>query len=554
MKKISRIIAAMFAVIFAITSFPAVIVGASNAEDEAPPQLEKQYSIAKLEDKFTDNEVLITVFPSYNKKDYSTDDFAEINCTEIEELMSADETISIPSRIFCLTLAEHSKSNVLEAIKKLELREDIYCADVNTIHELIDDEEDELTPEELTLMNGANGLLSVTYDKEEQWGLDKISITGAWQVTTGSSSVLVGVADTGIYADHPDLINRVNREKSKNFLTAHSAGDEHGLTDVNGGAEGHGTKVAGVIGAQADNQIGIAGVCKNVTLVSLKMLYNSVSGEENTTVGMTKMLNYAKENNIKTINYSIGGPEYNVNEKTAIEAYPGLLICSAGNDNADTDSTSHNNYPSEYDLPNIISVGASTEKDKKRSTSNYGKVTVDLFAPGEKIRSTAATGGYASSSGTSLAAPFVTGVAALILAKDPSISPSEIKATILMNVDKISAFEDLCVSGGRLNAEKALKNIHHHQAYIFKSTGDIFLHTKTCRVCGYETTESHDWIKLAESSYRCRICTMTAKSIPVVLGPNFNNRMYVKGNSSPTYYMTEFTDYIEKYLGMSKSS
>ncbi len=215
-----------------------------------------------------------------------------------------------PSRIFLLTLKEHSKANVLEAIKKLEQRADIYCADANHISHLIADEEDAFTSENTITTVGTNGIITVTDDKKDQWGLKKISITGAWQVTTGSSNVLVGVIDTGIYADHPDLINRIDRNISKSFLGIHFAEDEHGLKDVYGKyGDGHGTKVAGIIGAQADNKIGTAGVCKNVTLVSLRKYYNAPdynnNKDENDGAGLVKILEYAKEKNIKIINYSI---------------------------------------------------------------------------------------------------------------------------------------------------------------------------------------------------------------------------------------------------------
>ncbi len=242
----------------------------------------------------------------------------------------------------------------------------------------------------------------------------------------------------------------------------------------------------------------------------------------------------------------------NENEKAAIKSYPGLFICSAGNDNANTDSDVHNNYPSEYDLPNIISVGASKKDDGRRKTSNYGKETVDLFAPGEGIWTTTAKGGYASSSGTSIAAPFVTGVAALILAKEPTLSMSEIKETIIRNVDKVAAFDGLCVSGGRLNAEKALKNIHHHN-FIYTSTGDLFQHRQICRTCGYETEESHTWIELANYSYKCNKCRMTTNFVPIIPLSHLGE-MYEKKQDSPLDFMTEFTDYIEKHLGTAKSA
>lgn len=213
-----------------------------------------------------------------------------------------------------------------------------------------------------------------------------------------------------------------------------------------------------------------------MTLVSLRV--SDAAGEYNY-AGIIEAINYADIQAIPILNLSAQSfPEMpNASISLAIQGYDGLVVCSAGNHNNDNDGNP--NYPSSLDLDNIISVGASTSNDTKASFSNYGDRSVDIFAPGHAILSTDKTGGYSEDNGTSYAAPYVAGVAALMLAECPGLTTAQIKEKILENADSISALASYCVCGGRLNAYKAVSNAH-----TYTNIGVQFV----CIPCGHITT------------------------------------------------------------------
>ena len=202
----------------------------------------------------------------------------------------------------------------------------------------------------------------------------------------------------------------------------------------------------------------------------------------------------------------------------AISNYPGLVVCSAGNDSRDNDIIPH--YPSQFtnQLDNVISVGASTELDEIADFSNYGETTVDIFAPGDDIlscfpyarcSSTNCTVaghfayGYHSLKGTSMATPYVTGVAALMLAENPNLTPAAIKDTINEKAKQMDAFDGKCVSNGRLDALEAIKEVHIHR-YNYTTTATT--HTGSCR-CGSTTvTQRHMLVTDAYGTQICRVC------------------------------------------------
>lgn len=430
---------------------------------------EKSFCHVSLDEDFADDTVLIVLNKNASAvfKNYLPSDFSEVGCSNIEDLTegvvekiyeqqtNANETKDFVvnetnfRRILKLTLVDKGKEKVIEAIKKLEKRNDVisvapdYYASFST--------------------SSTNDLFV-----EEQWAIEKIGLPQAWEITTGSSLVKVGVIDSGIDADHSDLINRVNRSLSRSF----SEDNVSPFTDI----IGHGTHVAGIIGAQSNNQIGVTGACWNITLVSLKV--DNANGSIKKSY-MVSAISYATQVNIPILNCSIGFEgEYDTDIELAIRNYPGIFITAAGNSDTSTDLLPE--LPSCYDLDNIISVASSNYFDRISTDSNYGKYSVDLFAPGDTILSTYPTNacidgthdtlntihytnGYHYSSGTSMASPYVAGVAALLLSKYPFLNAYEIKDIILRNVDIItengnSVFGNLCVSGGRLNAYKALNN------------------------------------------------------------------------------------------------
>lgn len=309
---------------------------------------------------------------------------------------------------------------------------------------------------------------------QKKWAMDKILVGDAWNyVEGGNSSVKIGIIDNGIMGTHEDLATKVDRSLSQDFTGGNSP-----LTD----STGHGTAIAGIIGAEANNQKGIAGVCYNATLVSYKA---------ETTAQVVSAIYYAKASGVNLLNISL---DVTVTDdlKTAVQSYPGLIVCAAGNNNKNIDSDTTSLAALSYN--NILTVGASTVADKIMNSSNYGKTAVDVFAPGEEVWTTNNDGGYEYQSGTSIAAPFVTGVAGLIMS-NTDCSTAQLKQLILNNVDKISGLSDKCVSGGRLNAANSMHTRHSYY-YLPRSTT---YHVKKCSLCKYSVQESHKWVGKMDS-------------------------------------------------------
>jgi len=271
----------------------------------------------------------------------------------------------------------------------------------------------------------------------------------------------------------------------------------------------HGTMVAGVIAAKCHNTLGIAGISKTAKLVSIRAA--DANGNSNAYT-IAAAIRYATQAEIPILNISLcvyGSDELS----QAIADYDGLIICAAGNynQNTDTSASTEKKYPAAYSHANIISVGSSTSTDARASSSNYGATTVDLFAPGDGILScypleecpvdedgdSECTGGvehystgYHFISGTSFAAPHVAGVAALIWTQYPNLTAAQVKARILEYVDPVSAFSGKCVTGGRLNAYKA---VHSHH-YAYDGGGHTQLqHNLNCTVCDHPTTTNHSY-------------------------------------------------------------
>ncbi len=491
MKKSTFKFLSLFLVISILISMLNISVIASEADDS----INKVYCDATLEDGFTDNEILIVLTPDNNFREYTVNDFSNIECIEIEDLTIEPKEGKL-CRILHLTLSVHSKQNVLNSIKALEERDDIYSAEPNYL--------------------GTIGSIpnDPAYINNDQWAIDKIELPVAWDIETGSDSVKVGIIDSGIDASHPDLIDRVNTALSRSFVDHYSSATS-GIVDT------HGTHVAGIIGAQGNDGGGMTGVCWDIELISLRV--DNLPDEENkVTVNISatiEAIKYADEIGIDILNLSGGWYGYTadvITTRTQIENFDGLFVCSAGNKGYNTDNIKH--YPSDYNLSNVISVGASTSSDLKAGFSNYGKTTIDIFAPGENVLSTIHNNDYyyAYGSGTSQAAPFVAGVAALLLSAHPELTAAELKTIIMNSVDIVydsegnNVFGDLCVSGGRLNARKALMTDSIH-VYSYTYEDNSSEHSCICTICGYEKQARHTYICTSinsrEHSARCVYCS-----------------------------------------------
>ena len=308
---------------------------------------------------------------------------------------------------------------------------------------------------------------------EELWNLHQaddrdIDAPEAWAITKGSRDVIVGVIDTGIDYDHEDLKANIwhNPGESGDKATNKIDDDGNGYADDFRGwnfvfknkdpydNHGHGTHVAGTIGAVGDNKKGVAGVNWQVKLMALKFLD---SNGEGTTADAAAAIIYATNNGARVLNNSWGGDEFSQALQEAIEHAHDrgvLFIAAAGNDGLNTDRSPR--YPSTYEVPNVIAVGSSDRSDKLSGFSNFGRRTVDLVAPGSNILSAQPLSRYQILSGTSMAAPHVSGVCALIWAKYPNLKPHQVIIRLLGAVDRKPEFINCISSGGRLNAAQAL--------------------------------------------------------------------------------------------------
>ena len=315
----------------------------------------------------------------------------------------------------------------------------------------------------------------------EQWALDNKGQNGgkanadmkalrAWEKTKGAKEVVVAVLDTGVDYTHPDLVSNMwTRPDNVPQYTDAELGtynDFHGFnaTDNQGDPmdeNGHGTHCSGIIGAEGDNNEGIAGINWNVTIMPLKFMGRGGFGS---TKDAIEAINYAIDRkrhgvNVRIISASWGSTANSKALEDAIRAAgeEGILfVAAAGNNGTSNDRSPH--YPSNYDLPNVISVAASDSNDVLASFSNFGVKTVHIAAPGKGIVSTWLNDDYREASGTSMATPYVAGVAALIVANEPKISVEKLREKLLKSVDKLDSMNGKIENGGRINAAKALEN------------------------------------------------------------------------------------------------
>jgi subtilisin family serine protease len=304
----------------------------------------------------------------------------------------------------------------------------------------------------------------------------------AWEIQKGSKNVIVAVIDTGVDYTHQDLATNIWKNLGEIANDGIDNDDNDYVDDVLGydftnkddnpmDDNGHGTHVAGTIGAVGNNNLGVVGVSQNVSIMPLKVNVPSTGGIY--LAAAVEAIIYATNMGAKVINASFGGG-FNLTDPESLQLFEALFkaishannagvlfIASAGNNGANNDITQV--YPANYDLPNVISVAATDNNDQlaqfTSGSSNYGAKTVDLAAPGDEIYSTLPDNKYGYKSGTSMAAPHVAGTAALLLAQNPSLTPVQLKNILLSTTDPVSSMQGISVTGGRLNAHKALLSL-----------------------------------------------------------------------------------------------
>jgi subtilisin family serine protease len=322
----------------------------------------------------------------------------------------------------------------------------------------------------------------------EQWALNNSGQDGgtaradldaleAWLTTQGSKDVVVAVLDTGVDFTHEDLReNMWFRPASIAPYKDDEIGEFNDLNGFNGTDQildpmddnGHGTHCAGIIGAEGDNGIGISGINWKVKIMPLKFLGRNGSGSASDAI---EAINYAIDRkqhgvNVRVISASWGSRSKSKALEDAIRAAADagiLFVAAAGNDGGNNDHFPH--YPSNYNLPNVISVAALDRTDHLASFSNFGARTVHIAAPGKDILSTWLKDDYREASGTSMATPYVSGIAALIIAGEPRITMEKVRERLLNTADKLDSLNGRVATGGRVCAANALvgKAENHQQ-------------------------------------------------------------------------------------------
>ncbi len=321
---------------------------------------------------------------------------------------------------------------------------------------------------------------------KDQWGLHKnssaergINSGASWSLYRGNESIVIAIIDTGVDYLHPDLTDNMwnnpkeipnnNIDDDKNGYKDDVYGwDFHGRDGNPMDGNSHGTLVAGVVGARGDNHLGGSGVIQRCKLMALKGLSDDGFGY---TSDLAEAIIYAVDNGARVINASWGGGGFSPTLFAALEyakSHDVVFVAAAGNSRRNNDDFPF--YPASYELDNIVSVGATEKNGIKAGFSHFGKNSVDIFAPGVGILSTAPGGGYFPQSGTSLAAPFVTGAFGLLISSSPNWTYLDYQRVIYNTVHKSGDLNSLCKSGGILDIYSALNERHEFPRRLDKKT------------------------------------------------------------------------------------
>lgn len=308
------------------------------------------------------------------------------------------------------------------------------------------------------------------------WGMNNMKTPGidigalqAWDITTGSKEMVVAVIDTGINYNHADLKDNlwVNMAEKNGQPGVDDDGngvvdDIYGFNAIDGSGNplddhGHGSHCSGTIGAKGNDGKGIVGVNWNVRIMGVKFLSASGAGSLDVAI---KAIDYATKMGAHILSNSWGGGGYSQALKEAIERSNkagALFVAAAGNESNNNDA--HATYPATYDVPNVLAVAAVDNNGNLASFSNYGKTKVHVAAPGvDIVSSSISSGGYDKWSGTSMATPHVSGIAALVLANEPNLTNLQLKQRLVGTARPLSSLRNKVKSSGIANAFYALTN------------------------------------------------------------------------------------------------
>jgi subtilisin family serine protease len=323
------------------------------------------------------------------------------------------------------------------------------------------------------------------------WGMQKIEAPIAWDTSTGGTSVVIGVVDSGIDYTHPDLAESIWSAPTAfsvtiQGFTVNCPAGSHGFNALNfscdpGDDNNHGTHVSGTIGATGNNSLGVVGVNWRARIMGLKFLNANGMGPVSAAINAIEFAIQVKARfagsatpvDVRVLSNSWSGSGFSQSllaEINKANANDILFVAAAGNSSANNDQTP--SYPANFSTtaPNVISVAATDSSDSLAEFSSYGASTVQLGAPGVGIYSTVRNGQYASFSGTSMATPHVAGAALLAVSACPSLNTAALKNAILANVDPVPSLAGTTVTGGRLNINRTIRSCIPPSAGTLKAT------------------------------------------------------------------------------------
>jgi subtilisin family serine protease len=373
-----------------------------------------------------------------------------------------------------------------------------------------------------------------------------------WQVTTGSHSIVIGETDTGVDYTHPDLAASIWSNPGN---VGGCASGTHGFNVLNQTCNpmdedttygGHGTHVAGIMGAVANNGQGVAGIDWNATILPVRWMNNASGGATSALIEALQWLVAAKQSgvNIRVENDSdtFFGTAYSQalsNEIDVLGANNILFVTSAGNTGNNNDEVAVQRYPCSYDRPTEICVAPVNNNDELPSWANYGPHTVDMAAPGVSIYSTLRGGTYGYLSGSSMAAPQVSGAAALILSVEPELSTTALKADIVEHVDHLPTLAGRLITGGTLDVCKALPGCASSRPAV--PANNALPTISGSAVEGQTLTEAHgSWSEEPTSyAYRWLRCNTAGESCQLRSGATAQTYVPVSGDLGHTLRVQE---------------
>ncbi|WP_295802439.1 S8 family serine peptidase [uncultured Microbulbifer sp.] len=385
----------------------------------------------------------------------------------------------------------------------------------------------------------------------EQWGLRNEGQDGGaagsdidaelgWSIRSSAKDVVVAVIDSGIDYSHPDLA--ANMWTNPGEIPGNNIDDDGNgfVDDVHGydfadkdsdpmDVNSHGTHVAGIIGAVGDNNTGITGVAWEAKLMAIKIFGDEANVAY--TSDIVQGILYAADMGARISNNSYGATftdsvAENIFNRPIADAIDyankaGMLfIAAAGNNGVNSDKSLQVTSPATIDHPNVISVAANTRSDRRASFSNHGETGADISAPGADILSTVPGGGYDSYSGTSMAAPFVTGAAALVAAEFPDVSVEELRAVLIGSAEPVANLTGVTLNGGRLNLHRALTHI---------PSGDC---------PNFSATPMNHYLNGRADYCAGTYINFCARGSNEYIGTNYQTQQVVLFNSEPDFYST----------------